>query len=433
LSASSSDTNLIDAAHIVLGGSDINRTLTLTPLANQYGSCVISLGVSDGMATTNVSFTFTVSQVNSPPTISGITNVVTAEDIPAGPIGFVIGDMETPASALALSASSSDTNLIDAAHIVLGGSGSGRTVTLMPLTNQYGSCLISIGVSDGMASTNVSFTFTVNQVNHPAVLASIPDFVIFEKDTLAFTNKVADVDLPAETLTFSLSNAPAGAFITPDTGIFSWTPTEAQGPNTNLITVVVTDDGSPPMSTAQSFSVAVLESNEPPVLAPISDHTIHVGTTLVITNSAADVDIPTNALTFSLNQGPAGAGVNATNGVFVWTPDSSFANTTNTVTVAVADKNPAAVNDQSLSDAKSFTIVVAPPPTFSPAAVSNGMLTLTWSAISGQTYRVQYSTDLLGTNWTDLPPDVTATDITASQTDSTATDSQRFYRVMVLP
>src|SRR5207237_6655214 len=100
-------------------------------------------------------------------------------------------------------------------------------------------------------------------------------------------------------------------------------PTEVQGPDTNQITVIVTDSGSPPLSTAQSFNVVVLESNEPPVLAPISDHAIHVGTTLVITNSATDVDIPTNSLTYSLNPGPAGADVNATNGVFIWTPDGS--------------------------------------------------------------------------------------------------------------
>jgi uncharacterized repeat protein (TIGR01451 family) len=374
-----------------------------------------------------------VSSVNSPPTISGIADVVTAEDTSTAPIDFTIGDVETPASALALSVSSSDTNLVDAAHIVFGGSGANRTVTLTPLTNQYGSCIITVRVSDGMASASGSFTFTVNQVNHPAVLASIPDFVIFEKDTLAFTNKAADVDVPAEALTFSLGNAPAGAFITPDTGVFTWTPTEADGPSTNQITVFVTDNGSPPMSTAQNFSVAVLESNEPPVLAPISDRTIHVGTTLVITNSATDVDVPTNSLTFSLYPSPAGADVNPTNGVFVWTPDSSFANTTNSVTVVVTDNNPDAVNETNLSDAKSFTIVVVPPPTFSSAVVSNEMLTLRWSAISGQTYRVQYSTDLLNTNWTDLPLDVTATDTTASQVDSTSADAQRFYRVMVLP
>jgi uncharacterized repeat protein (TIGR01451 family) len=374
-----------------------------------------------------------VSTVNSPPTISGIANVVTLEDVPAGPIGFVIGDVETSPSGLVLSASSSNTNLIDASGIVFAGSDTNRTVTLTPLTNQFGTAVIIVQVSDGMASTNVSFTFTVSEVNHPAVLASVPNFQVFENDTLQFTNKAADTDLPTQTLTYSLSNAPAGASITLNSGIFTWTPTEAQGPSTNLMAVVVTDDGSPPISTAQNFSVIVLESNEPPVLAPIADHTIHVGMTLVITNSATDVDLPTNVLTFSLFPGPAGADINATNGVFVWTPDSSFANTTNTVTVVVTDNNPDAVNLENLSDAKSFSIFVAPAPAFSSAVVSNGTLTLTWNTVSGQTYRVQYNTNLWDTNWTDLPPDVTATDTSTSWSDSTLSDAQRFYRVMVVP
>ena len=370
---------------------------------------------------------------NTPPTISGVTNVVTAEDVPAGPIPFTIGDAETAASSLILSGSSSNTNLIDAAHIVFGGSGAARTVTLTPLTNQYGLCNITLGVSDGIASTNFAFKFTVNPVNHPALLASVPDFVIFEKDTLQFTNKAADIDQPAQTLTFSLNNAPNGASIDAGSGIFTWTPTEAQGPAVYLITVVVTDNGSPPLSTAQDFTVAVLESNEPPVLAPISNRAIHAGMTLAITNSATDPDLPANTLTYSLSGAPLGATIDETKGIFLWTPGNSFVNTTNTVTVNVTDYNPAAENFQNLSDAKSFSIFVAPPPSFSSAVMSNDALTLTWSSISGQTYRVQYTTNVVDTNWTDLPPDVTATDTTASQTDSTLSDAQRFYRVMVLP
>jgi uncharacterized repeat protein (TIGR01451 family) len=411
-----------------------NASVTIQAMATIAGtwtndatasSSTTELNSSNNTAAVSVS-------VNSPPSISGITNVVTEEEVPAGPIGFEIGDAETAASSLVLSASSSNTNLIDAAHIVFDGSDANRTVTLTPLTNQFGSSTIILGVSDGMATTNISFTFTVQQVNHGAVLLSIPDFQVLENSTLEFTNKAADID-PSQTLTFSLSNAPAGASVASDTGIFTWTPTEAQGPSTNVMTVVVTDDGSPPLSTSQSFSVAVLESNEPPVLAPISDRAIHVGVTLVITNSATDVDLPTNSLTFSLNPGPAGADINATNGVFVWTPDSSFANTTNSVTVMITDDNPDAVNDQHLNDTKTFTVFVAPPPTFSSANVSNDILTLTWSAISGQTYRVQYSTNLWDTNWTDLPPDVTATDTTATLSDSPLSDAQRFYRLMIVP
>ena len=412
-----------------------NATITIQATAVAPGTWTnnasVSSSASDSNTTNNT--TTAVASINSPPTISAMTNVVVAQDSSAGPIGFVIGDAETPAASLVLSAESSNTNLIDAAHIVFDGSDAAPTVTLTPLPGQTGSSTITISVSDGMAASSTSFTLTVLEANHPAILAAIPDFIILEKDTLSFTNKAADPDLPAQTLNFSLSNAPAGAFVDPTTGIFSWTPTEEQGPSTNIITMVVTDNGSPPMSTMRNFTVAVLESNEPPVLAPIADRTIHAGMTLTISNSATDPDIPTNALAYTIFPGPAGADINSTNGVFVWTPDGSFANTTNAVTIVVTDDNPAAVNEEHLSDAKSFNIVVVSPPAINNAFVSNDMLTITWSSISGQTYRVQYNTVLGDTNWIDLPPDVTATDTTASQTDSILSDAQRFYRVMVVP
>jgi uncharacterized repeat protein (TIGR01451 family) len=412
-----------------------SATVTIQAMASTAGQWTNSATVSSGTADTNTANNIAAAStlVNTPPTISGVTNVTTAENVSAGPIGFTIGDAETAASALVLSASSSNTGLIDAAHVVFGGSGASRTVTLTPLANQFGASIVTLSVNDGMATTSTSFTLTVNPVNHPAVLTTIPDFTILEKSLLTFTNSATDSDVPAETLTYSLSNAPAGASVDAGSGIFTWTPTEAQGPSTNAITVIVTDNGTPPLSTAQTFNVVVLESNEPPVLAPISDRAIHAGTTLTITNAATDPDIPTNTLTFSLGSGPGDAAINSTNGVFSWTPDSSFVNTTNTVTVVVTDYNPSAVNEQHLSASNSFAVFVAPPPSFSAGAVSNGVLTITWSAIPGQTYRVQYNTNLAGTNWADLPPDVTADDVTASTTDSTLSDAQRFYRVMVVP
>lgn len=270
-------------------------------------------------------------------------------------------------------------------------------------------------------------------VNHPAVLSTISDIIMAEKTTLTFTNNASDPDQPSQTLIYSLSNAPAGASIGASSGIFSWTPTEAQGPSTNSITVIVTDNGTPPMSAAQTFNVIVQESNQPPVLASIANRTIHAGMALAITNSATDPDLPANGLSFSLNAAPAGASINSTNGVFLWTPDSAFMNTTSTVTVLVTDNNPWAVNAQHLTDSKSFTVAVMPAPTFTAGAATNGSVTVTWSSIPGQKYRVQYSTNLTGGNWIDLAPDITATGSTASQTDSAVSGDQRFYRVLVLP
>jgi hypothetical protein len=58
---------------------------------------------------------------------------------------------------------------------------------------------------------------------------------------------------------------------------------------------------------------------------------------------------------------------------------------------------------------------------------------ITWSAVSNQSYHLQYKTNLATTNWFDLLPDVTATSSTASFTDHPTTGEQRYYRVVLLP
>ena len=77
-----------------------------------------------------------------------------------------------------------------------------------------------------------------------------------------------------------------------------------------------------------------------------------------------------------------------------------------------------------------LTLITPPPQIFS-LDVTDGMFTLTWSALGGKTYRVQYNETLNETNWTDLLPDVTATGSTASKSDPVV-PNQRFYRVLTL-
>ena len=60
-------------------------------------------------------------------------------------------------------------------------------------------------------------------------------------------------------------------------------------------------------------------------------------------------------------------------------------------------------------------------------------VTLTWSAISGMTYRVEYNPNFSTATWSGLPPDVMATGSTASKTDNPSSAIQRFYRVVLLP
>jgi alpha-L-rhamnosidase len=93
--------------------------------------------------------------------------------------------------------------------------------------------------------------------NTAPVLGAITNKYVHVGQTVQFTATATDAESAYETLTFSLSNAPAGASINPSSGAFAWATTNAAVPGTNSITVRVTDNGTPPLSDAKTFSVFV--------------------------------------------------------------------------------------------------------------------------------------------------------------------------------
>ncbi len=80
-----------------------------------------------------------------------------------------------------------------------------------------------------------------------------------------------------------------------------------------------------------------------------------------------------------------------------------------------------------------LNVIVVRPTILSIAGSATTNVIIRWSTVSNVTYRVQYNFDLTNTNWSDLPPDVTATNLTASVVDSPAGAVRRFYRVMIVP
>ncbi|SPE61424.1 Beta-glucanase (modular protein) [Verrucomicrobia bacterium] len=63
-------------------------------------------------------------------------------------------------------------------------------------------------------------------------------------------------------------------------------------------------------------------------------------------------------------------------------------------------------------------------------SVEGSSFSFNWSAVSGQVYQVQYSTDLRAANWTNWGNPITASNSIVSISD-TITNTQRFYRVVV--
>ncbi|MGH8399305.1 MAG: hypothetical protein ACRETA_13855, partial [Gammaproteobacteria bacterium] len=133
-----------------------------------------------------------------------------------------------------------------------------------------------------------------------------------------------------------------------------WTPDEAQGPGTYTLTTVV-GDGS--LSATNRFEVTVNEVNTPPVLPGQNDITISGLTSVVVTNTASDSDIPVNPLGYQLIAAPVGATID-TNGIIRWTPGVEQVPGVYMFTTEVTDTNVWAVNAQDLSATNSFTVTV---------------------------------------------------------------------------
>ena len=200
--------------------------------------------------------------------------------------------------------------------------------------------------------------------------------------TITLQCTASDADAPAQSLSFSLdAGAPAGATIDSATGLFSWTPTSAQGPSTNVITVRVTDNGPVSLSAAQNITVIVRKVNTAPKLTGVPDQAVEIqtGGTVTFTVGATDDDVPANTLTFSL-QGtvPSGATINSSTGDFSWTPPGNVAST-NSITIRVTDNGVPALFDEQ-------TAIIYVTPTNATPVLSLGTARATESVVSYETF-----------------------------------------------
>jgi hypothetical protein len=225
-----------------------------------------------------------------------------------------------------------------------------------PGTNIIVATVTDIAGQQPFTRTN-SFTVIVREINTPPTLIVPPDQVLDEMTPLTVSASATDADVPANPLTFSLASAPEGMTIDAKTGVISWIPTEAQGPLSTTVAVVVTDDSpfaanAQHLSVTNTFNVVVREVNSAPVLPAQGPRTLDELTTLVVMNTASDSDIPANTLTYVLVSAPTNA-VISSQGVITWTPSEAQGPSTNTFVTVVSDNGV-----PSRSATNTFTVVV---------------------------------------------------------------------------
>ena len=180
---------------------------------------------------------------------------------------------------------------------------------------------VVVAVSDGAGGSDTeTFEIRVTVDNESPVLAAIQDQTVNELEEFSVQAVATDGDIPAQTITYSLSEAPTGATIDGSTGEITWTPTESDGPGTYDFTVVATDtEGA---SDSESFQLVVNEVNLAPVIGAIEDQAIADGESVELTITATDADTPANTLVYSIESGPDGATIDSSTGCLLYTSPS---------------------------------------------------------------------------------------------------------------
>jgi hypothetical protein len=220
---------------------------------------------------------------------------------------------------------------------------------------------------------------------------------------------------------FNLTNFPTVASVTPwiTSSNLSLASQSAVSVTNNSFTYQL------PASSVVTFA-GQQHSNTPPVLTPVPNQTINAGVSLVLTNVATDTNQPPPTLTFSLLAGPTNSALNSSNGVFTWRPLVSQANTTNTVSVEVADNGTPV-----LTATNNFTVTVNPLtlPALKSITATGGQVALVVNGPAGPNYTVLISSNLV--NWQVLlTTNSPALPFTVVDTNANAA---RFYRIQIGP
>ena len=308
---------------------------TWTPSEAQGpGDYAFTVRVSDGVTETDAAITIHVDEANVAPVLTGVPSAATTDELALYRFNAEASDGDVPAQTLTFS-------LVGAPAGAAIDGATGAFSWTPSEAQGPGDYTFTVRVSDGVAETDAAITLHVTRRTSRRADGGAERGDDRRVGALQLHADASDGDVPAQTLTFSLVGAPAGAAIDGATGAFSWTPSEAQGPGDYAFTVRVSDGVT---ETDAAISIHVTEINQPPVLNEIGNKSVMLGNLLTFVASASDSDLPQNNLTFSTVGAPAGSVINPVTGVFSWTPTVAQTGV-HTFTVRVSDNGTPALQD----------------------------------------------------------------------------------------
>ncbi len=192
-------------------------------------------------------------------------------------------------------------------------------LTWTPTVAQLGSQSVSIKADDGRgAQTTQSFSLSVVAPNTPPTITSTPTGPAQVGSPYQYQVVAHDPD--GDPIRFSLTTAPQGMVIDPNSGLLTWTPTAAQVGSPEV--VIAASDGRGGIGT-QTFNLLteVTTTNHPPAITSTPPGPAVAGSPYQYQVVANDPD--GDPITFALTSPPAGMAIDTNSGLLTWTPTTA--------------------------------------------------------------------------------------------------------------
>ena len=275
ITATSSDPGLVPDPTVVYADPDSSGELRVQPVADQFGSTVITITVEDAgldgdFATptdnliTTESFVINITPVNDPPTLGALADESVEEDSGAHLValsGITAGENES--DPIRVSVAFSNPSLIETTTVNYTSALSTGTFSYTPAQDQFGTTTVTVTVEDGGLDQDLSttadnatfdqlFLLTVNPVNDNPQVDPISD-LSFDEDSAGVAVNVTGITAgPSETGAIRVSSTSSNPGLIPDPAVTYTSPSTtaqldllpvADAFGTATITVTIEDAG----------------------------------------------------------------------------------------------------------------------------------------------------------------------------------------------
>jgi hypothetical protein len=396
-----------------------------------------------------------VTITNTPPTLNVIGNLAINENAGEQTVNLsgISAGIVSGKQTIKITAATSNSALITTPKISYTSANSTGTLTFTPQKNATGTATITVTINNGLTKSNTitqTFTVTVNDVNQPPTLNPISNFSLNEnagEQTVDLSGISSGIVSGKQTIKITAATSKSALIPKPKisytgtnlTGKLTFTP-KKNADGTATITVIVNNGQKDNNIVTQTFTVTVIDLNQPPTLNPISN--------FFLTENAGAQTVDLSGISSGIIGGKQTIKITATSSdhALIPAPKISYAsanpigtltftptkNAIGTATITVTANNGGKDNN-AITRTFAVTIlakgsITPTPATLAPATCAKGQFALTVSGSTGMEYIVEASTNLVNwiPVWTNTAP-CTYVDVNAGQFN------QRFYRSVPAP